>query len=64
MNRGWSVNGAIAVQTEAHNRLEKALAEKRTFGIYLGKARVVTCANLAAAKMYVGKSTRYTIIAD
>jgi hypothetical protein len=62
--KGWSVNGAIAVASSAHARLERAIAEKRTFGVYIGSARVVTCASLAAAKMYVGKSKRYTIIAD
>ena len=64
MTKGWSVNGAIAVSSSAHARLEKAIAEKRTFGIYIGRARIVTCASLTAAKMYVGGDKRYTIIAD
>lgn len=64
MKAAWSVNGAIAVTTSAHARLEKAIAEKRTFGIYIGRARVVTCASLAAAKIYVGGDKRYSIIAD
>jgi hypothetical protein len=62
MKTVWSVNGAIAAQSAAHDRLETALSEKRAFEIYLGSARVTTCASLAAAKMWVGKSKRYTII--
>lgn len=63
-NKGWSVNGAIAVASSAHARLERAIAEKRTFGVYIGTARVVTCASRTSAEMYVGKSKRYTIKAD
>lgn len=63
-NKAWSVNGAIAVQTEAHDRLERAIAEKRSFGIYIGKARITTAASFASAKMYVGRDKRYTILPD
>lgn len=64
MSKTWSVNGAIAIQSAAHAHLEKAIAEKRSFGIYIGKCRVTTAASLAAAKLYVGRDKRYTIIAD
>jgi hypothetical protein len=60
----WSVAGAIAVQSAAHAVLERAIAEERTFGVYIGAARIVTCASRRAAEMYVGKSKKYTIIAD
>ncbi len=60
----WNVTGAIAAQSAAHDRLTRAIAEKRSYGIYLGSYRVTTAESLNAARMWVGKSKRYTIIAD
>ncbi len=60
----WSVTGAIAAQSAAHDRLTRAIAEKRSYGIYLGSCRVTTAASLSAARMWVGKSKRYTIKPD
>jgi hypothetical protein len=35
MSKGWSVTGAISVQSAAHTRIEKAIAEKSLW--YVGK---------------------------
>jgi hypothetical protein len=59
--RQFSVTGLIAIQTQAHNELTAAIKENRAVSIYLGECRVTTCASVAAARLWIGKSKRYTI---
>lgn len=62
MTQAWSVNGAIAVQTQAHNALETAIRENRAVHIFMGNCQITTCASLAAAKLWIGKSKKYRIV--
>lgn len=58
----WSVNGAIAMQTSAHERLMKAIENKTGYYIYFNGCQITTAESLRAAQLYVGKSKRYTIV--
>jgi len=59
---GFSITGAVAIQSQAHDRLTKALAENRAVEIWMGDCRVTTCESLRAAQMWVGKSKKYCIV--
>jgi hypothetical protein len=58
----WNVNGVIAMQSSAHDRLTKAIEEKRAVHIYQGNCQITTCASIEAARMWIGKSKKYTIV--
>lgn len=58
----WNVAGAVAMQSEAHDRMTKALETKQAFFIYQGDCHITTASSLSAAKMWVGKSKKYTIV--
>ncbi len=60
----WNLTEAVSIQSRADGEMQRAIEEKRTFGIYIGASRIVTAASLQSAKSWVGKSKRYTIIAD
>jgi hypothetical protein len=64
MNNGWNVTGAIAAQSSAHSRLERAIAEGRAVLIYMGNCHVTTCESIAAAKFWIGKSKKYRIVTE
>ena len=61
MTQAWSVTGAIAMQTAAHNELVKAVENKTGYTIWYGNCQITSCASLAAARLWVGKSKKYTI---
>lgn len=58
----WSVSGAIAAQSQAHDRLARAVAENRAVEIWQGQCRITTCADLRAAQMWIGRSKKYRIV--
>lgn len=62
MSKQFSVSGAVAVQSEAHARMEKAIATGTTWKVLFNGAPYVTCSSYRAAVAFVGKSKRYTIV--
>ncbi len=58
----YSVTGAIAAQSEAHDRLVRAIDENRAFEIWEGTFKHTTCASLSAAQAWIGRSKKYRIV--
>lgn len=58
----WSITGAIAAQSAAHDRLQRAVDNQTAVEIWLGDCRITTAADMSAALMWVGKSKKYRLV--
>lgn len=62
MPQPFSTSGAIASQSNAHARLQAAIASGAAVRILWNGVPYMTAESLAAAKLVVGKSKRMTIV--
>lgn len=62
MSNEFSVTGAVTAASNAHGRLERAIANGTTWRVLVNGCPYVTCASLEAAKAFIGKSKKYQIV--
>jgi len=61
-NKAFNVTGAVAVQSAAHDRLQRAIENGTAVRILYNGAPYVTAHSVAAAKLFIGKSRNMTIV--
>lgn len=64
MANEFSVSGAIAAQSQAHDAMARSMANGDTWQVYCRGAPYVTCASYRAAVLFVGKNRQklYSIV--
>lgn len=60
----WTPTGAMKAQGDAHDRLQRAIANKTAVHVYYRGCPHVTCESREAALRYIGKNRRgvYSIV--